>query len=154
MSVSGGSYRKNLVVNNDGELIFPSLAPGEYYLKPLMKEYRFTPPNFIIDVTEGAVHEVSFGGIRVACSGVGHVVTLGGNGLGGVTVIAEPTSEMDPSQCPYEEGIAERESGAFRIRGLLRNCEYKLKLKSTNEMSIAHVIPSHIDLKVTTIINI
>lgn len=84
----------------------------------------------------------------MACSGVGQVLTLGGGGLGGVTVAAETAPSADPSRCPAEEAITERDSGSFRIRGLLRGCTYKLKLKAPSDIGIAHVIPENIELEV------
>lgn len=97
---------------------------------------------------------IYFSGVRVACSGVGQVLTLGGGGLGGVTVAAETAPSADPSRCPAEEAITERDSGSFRIRGLLRGCVYRLKLKAPSDMGIAHVIPENIELEVYYTIHI
>lgn len=54
VSVSGGSYRRNQLSGADGALSFSSLAPGEYYVKPLMKEYKFSPPHTLLSVASGA----------------------------------------------------------------------------------------------------
>lgn len=54
LSLSGGeSYRSNLQTNEDGKITFNGLRPGEYFLKPMMKEYSFEPNSKIIDVHEG-----------------------------------------------------------------------------------------------------
>lgn len=54
LSLSGGeSYRSNLQTNEDGRITFNGLRPGEYFLKPMMKEYSFMPSSKIIDVREG-----------------------------------------------------------------------------------------------------
>lgn len=54
LSLSGGeSYRSNLQTNEDGTITFNGLRPGEYFLRPMMKEYSFEPNSKIIDVQEG-----------------------------------------------------------------------------------------------------
>lgn len=53
LSVSGGSFRRNSLTGPEGQLSFKSLSPGEYYLKPLLKEYRFDPPHLQFEVKEG-----------------------------------------------------------------------------------------------------
>lgn len=53
LSVSGGSYRRNSMTGSDGQLSFKSLSPGEYYLRPMLKEYRFEPPALQFEVKEG-----------------------------------------------------------------------------------------------------
>lgn len=54
LSLSGGeSYRSNLQTTEDGTITFNGLRPGEYFLRPMMKEYSFEPNSKIIDVEEG-----------------------------------------------------------------------------------------------------
>lgn len=54
LSLSGGeSYRSNLQTTEDGRITFNGLRPGEYFLRPMMKEYSFEPHSKIIDVEEG-----------------------------------------------------------------------------------------------------
>jgi hypothetical protein len=43
LSLSGSGYRNNNVTQQQGVFSFLSLYPGEYYLKPLLKEYIFEP---------------------------------------------------------------------------------------------------------------
>jgi hypothetical protein len=52
--LSGGeSYRKNLVTGDDASINFHSLSPSQYYLRPMMKEYKFEPNSKMIEVGEG-----------------------------------------------------------------------------------------------------
>lgn len=54
LSLSGAeSYRKNLVTGDDGVIKFHSLSPSQYFLRPMMKEYKFNPNSKIIDVKDG-----------------------------------------------------------------------------------------------------
>lgn len=55
ISMSGGkSYRQNSLTENDGTIAFLSLTPGDYFLRPMMKEYNFDPPSKMVTVDEGA----------------------------------------------------------------------------------------------------
>ena len=115
LSLSGGeSYRRNSVTNEEGSLIFNSLSPGEYFLRPMMKEYRFDPPFKMITVAEGASINVKLSGTRVAFSAYGTVTSLNGQPEPGVIVEAQGQSECNNLQ---EEAITE-DNGNFRIRGL------------------------------------
>jgi hypothetical protein len=78
ISISGGSsfntYRNNSQAT-DGKATFPSLYPGEYFVKPYMKEYIFEPRSIVLTINEVAdinspEELVSrFEGTRVAYSG-------------------------------------------------------------------------------------
>ena len=59
MSVSGGTYRRNVAAGAAGRLRFASLAPAQYYVKPNMKEYRFAPPHHIVTLPEGGTHHIT-----------------------------------------------------------------------------------------------
>uniref|UniRef100_A0A2H1VYC3 SFRICE_011490 n=1 Tax=Spodoptera frugiperda TaxID=7108 RepID=A0A2H1VYC3_SPOFR len=128
VSVSGGSYRRNVGSGPDGRLRFSSLWPAQYYVKPNMKEYRFQPPHHIITLAQGQAHHITLRGVRVAWSCVGALVSLGGAGWPGATLLAVPTNS--PTHCATEEATTEA-SGAFRIRGLLPNCVYNIQLKES-----------------------
>uniref|UniRef100_A0A1B0EZY6 Metalloproteinase-related collagenase pm5 n=1 Tax=Lutzomyia longipalpis TaxID=7200 RepID=A0A1B0EZY6_LUTLO len=79
LSLSGGeSYRKNLVTGDDGVIKFHSLSPSEYFLRPMMKEYKFDPASKIIDVQEGSTTFVDLTGRRISFSIFGIVTTLNG----------------------------------------------------------------------------
>ncbi|XP_017891823.1 nodal modulator 3 [Ceratina calcarata] len=135
LSLSGGqSYRKNSMTGEDGKLIFNSLSPGKYYLRPMMKEYRFDPPSKMIKVVEGATVKVNFFGMRVAFSAYGAVTSLNGEPEAGLLVEVQGQGECDNHQ---EEATTE-ENGAFRIRGLQPTCTYAFRLKPNAEVN-AHI---------------
>ncbi|KAF7383822.1 hypothetical protein HZH68_014579 [Vespula germanica] len=130
LSLSGGqNYRKNSMTSDDGKLIFNSLSPGEYYLRPMMKEYRFEPPSKMINVAEGATVMVNLFGNRVAFSAYGSVTSLNGESEAGLLVEAQGQADCSNLQ---EEATTE-ENGTFRIRGLQPLCTYILRLKSNVE---------------------
>ncbi|CAB0004615.1 unnamed protein product [Nesidiocoris tenuis] len=115
LSLSGGkNYRRNAQTNADGTMSFLSLSPGEYFLKPMMKEYRFHPQNKIIKVQEGATVPVTLNGERVAYSCIGQVASLNGEGEGSVVVEAAGIGDCSN----LLEDATSNESGSFRIRGL------------------------------------
>jgi len=43
-----------------------SQSPGQYFLRPMMKEYKFEPASRMIDVTEGTAVDVNIVGVRTA----------------------------------------------------------------------------------------
>ncbi|PZC72764.1 hypothetical protein B5X24_HaOG210605 [Helicoverpa armigera] len=134
VSVSGGSYRRNVASGAAGRLRFASLAPAQYYVKPNMKEYRFTPPHHLVDLPEGQAHHITLRGVRVAWSCSGALVSLGGVGIAGAAVLATPLPQQ-PTHCATEEASTEA-NGAFRIRGLLPNCLYNIQLKESTSAEL------------------
>ena len=43
LSLSGGRFRSNNLTNTEGIMVFSSLGPDQYFLRALMKEYKFVP---------------------------------------------------------------------------------------------------------------
>ncbi|KAL0132278.1 hypothetical protein PUN28_000219 [Cardiocondyla obscurior] len=141
LSLSGGqNYRKNSITSEDGIFIFNSLSPGEYYLRPMMKEYRFDPPSKMINVMEGATVNVNVFGNRVAYSAYGSVTSL--NGEPEVGLLVEVQGENNCSN--LQEEATTEENGTFRIRGLQPKCAYVFRLKPNVESNahIQHTIPA------------
>ena len=95
-------------------MTFKSLSPGEYYLRPMMKEYKFNPSSKVINVQEGLTVEVKLTGNRVAFSAYGTVTSLNGQPEAGLLVEAQGQSECSS----YLEEATTEENGNFRIRGL------------------------------------
>lgn len=127
VSMSGGkSYRQNSLTENDGTIGFLSLTPGDYFLRPMMKEYMFDPPSKMVSVDEGATIMLSISGSRVAYSVYGHTVSLSGEPETDVVVEAVGKG---PECDQYQEEAMSDVQGSFRIRGLLPKCHYELRLK-------------------------
>lgn len=95
-------------------MTFKSLSPGEYYLRPMMKEYKFNPTSKVIIVEEGLTVKVKLSGNRVAFSAYGAVTSLNGEPEAGLFVEAQGQSDCSNF---LEESTTE-DNGKFRIRGL------------------------------------
>lgn len=145
LSLSGGeSYRKNLITGDDGTIKFHSLSPSQYYLRPMMKEYKFDPSSKLIEVEEGGTKHVELIGRRVAFSGFGTVTTLNGEPFPNVAVLAVASDECERHQ---EEAISES-NGQYRIRGLHPGCRYTLSVKIDRAANVDRSIPTNKQIEV------
>lgn len=129
LSVSGGSYRRNSLTSPDGQLSFKSLSPGEYYLRPLLKEYRFDPPALQFEVKEGDTVNVKLEGDRVAWSAFGTVTSLSKEAEAGVLVEAVGVDREGHKCSHLQEEAATEITGQFRIKGLQPQCNYIVRVK-------------------------
>lgn len=129
VSASGGeSYRKNLISGVEGVINFHSLSPSQYFLKPMLKEYKFEPNSKMVQLADGETVHVELVGKRVAYSVFGAVTSLNGDAF--PNVVLEAVSE----QCSYHQEEAGTEAnGAYRIRGLQPGCEYSIRAKKAGE---------------------
>ena len=137
LSLSGGEgYRKNLISGADGVIHFHSLSPSEYFLKPILKEYKFEPHSKLVPIADGETVHVELRARRVAYSVFGTVTSLSGDSFPGV--ILEAVSE----QCNFhhEESTSEA-SGGFRIRGLNPGCEYSIRTRKSTDGAVDRTIP-------------
>lgn len=142
VSMSGGkSYRQNSLTEDDGTIAFLSLTPGDYFLRPMMKEYTFEPPSKMVTIEEGAAIVVTISGSRVAYSVYGQTVSLSGEAETDVVVEAVG-KEGDCTQ--YQEEAVSDAQGHFRIRGLLPKCQYELRLKAGSGINqhVQRTLPS------------
>lgn len=148
LSLSGGeSYRKNLVTGDDGVIKFHSLSPSQYFLRPMMKEYRFEPTSKIIDVKDGETVRVGLNGKRVSFSVFGAVTSLNGEPF--ADVIVEARSEARCGQ--HQEEATTEANGQYRIRGLQPNCEYTIRVRTEGEQAaqVDRTVPTEQKVVVT-----
>ncbi|CAG0885277.1 unnamed protein product [Cyprideis torosa] len=136
----GDSQRENKLTNEDGKLTFWSLLPGEYFIRPILKEYKFTPTSQIVTLVEGQSVTVAFEGERVAYSVRGKIFSLTGEGEGGVSVKAVGSGTCSEA---LEEAVSES-SGVYRLRGLHQDCQYTVAAGAGNDKSI----PPSVDIQV------
>ncbi|EEF47245.1 carboxypeptidase regulatory region-containingprotein, putative [Ricinus communis] len=123
LSLSGDDgYRNNSVSGAGGTFLFDNLFPGTFYLRPLLKEYAFSPPAQAIELGSGDTREVTFEATRVAYSATGMITLLSGQPKEGVSV--EARSE---SKGYYEETVTDS-SGNYRLRGLVPDTTYVIKV--------------------------
>ncbi|XP_055832870.1 uncharacterized protein LOC129901646 [Solanum dulcamara] len=123
LSLSGeDGYRNNTVSGVGGIFVFGDLFPGSFYLRPLLKEYAFSPPAEAIELGSGESKEVVFHATRVAYSAMGVVTLLSGQPKEGVSVEARSKSKG-----LYEETVTDS-TGFYRLRGLLPDTTYVIKV--------------------------
>ncbi|KAK9950516.1 hypothetical protein M0R45_006002 [Rubus argutus] len=123
LSLSGDDgYRNNSVSGAGGAFLFSNLFPGTFYLRPLLKEFAFSPPAQAIDLGSGESREAIFQATRVAYSATGSGTLLSGQPKEGVLIEARSESKGF-----YEETVTDS-SGSYRLRGLLPDTNYVIKV--------------------------
>ncbi|XP_061578826.1 BOS complex subunit NOMO1 [Cololabis saira] len=144
LSLSGGHFRSNLLTQDTGLLTFNNLSPGQYYFKPMMKEFRFEPASQMITVEEGQNLNIDITGIKTAYSCYGVVQSLSGDAERDVAV--EAVGQGDCSL--YSEDTVTDEEGRFRLRGLLPACKYLVQLRAEGNDHIERALPQHRTIEV------
>jgi hypothetical protein len=134
LSLVGDSYRQNSHTDSGGKLVFYSLFPGSYFVRPQLKEYRFTPPTATVDVGDGTAATASFQATRVAFSAFGTVRSLNGAPQAGVAVQAKSVGGG------HHEDTLSGADGHFRIRGLLPGETYSVEVPRTEV--VGHAAPA------------
>ncbi|XP_077461040.1 BOS complex subunit NOMO1 [Stigmatopora argus] len=137
LSLSGGQFRSNLLTQDTGLLTFNNLSPGQYYFKPMMKEFRFEPTSQMISVEEGQILSIEITGIKTAYSCYGTVQSLSGDAERDIAV--EAVGQGDCSI--YSEDTVTDEEGRFRLRGLLPGCKYLIQLRAEGNDHIERALP-------------
>ncbi|KAM6940411.1 BOS complex subunit NOMO1 [Xenentodon cancila] len=146
LSLSGGNFRSNLLTQDTGLLTFNNLSPGQYYFKPMMKEFRFEPASQMITVEEGQNLSIDITGIKTAYSCYGVVQSLSGDAERDVAV--EAVGQGDCSL--YSEDTVTDEEGRFRLRGLLPGCKYLVQLRGEGNDHIERALPQHRAIEVAS----
>ncbi|TYH06259.1 hypothetical protein ES288_A08G142500v1 [Gossypium darwinii] len=134
LSLSGDDgYRNNSMSGTGGIFVFENLFPGSFYLRPLLKEYAFSPSAQAIELGSGESREVVFHATRVAYSAMGTVTLLSGQPKEGVSI--EARSE---SKGYYEETVTDS-SGGYRLRGLVPDALYSIKVVKKDGLGSAKI---------------
>lgn len=134
LSLSGDSYRDNNETEKNGIFAFTGLFPGSYFLRPLLKEYKFEPASQSIEVTEAGTIEAKFNAVRIAYSVFGSVLSLNMEPENGLVIEAVQVLEKNltedgkPIYPRYEETITDA-NGDYRLRGLMPNSQYNIRIK-------------------------
>jgi len=112
-------FSHNAATADDGSYTFPSLFPGSYFMRPLLKEYRFEPSSAEVTVEEGEQATAVFTAKRVAFSAFGRVRSLNGAPEAGLTVTATAAGKAP-------ETATTDADGEFRVRGLQPGSTYEI----------------------------
>lgn len=147
LSLSAGQFRSNNLTLENGSMVFANLGPGQYFFRPMLKEYTFTPPSQMIDVGEGSIVQLQVKGKRVAFSCFGAISSLNGEPEKGVAVEAIGLESCESFQ---EETVSDQE-GQYRLRGLQPGCMYRVRVKiGDSNPHIERASPSFIDIQVSS----
>lgn len=57
-AAGGVGFRQNSQTGADGKVTLSGLNPGEYFIKPVLKEYRFEPSSKLVQIEDGASVEL------------------------------------------------------------------------------------------------
>ena len=57
-AAGGVGYRQNSLTASDGRVTLSELNPGDYFIKPVLKEYRFDPISKLVHIDDGATVEL------------------------------------------------------------------------------------------------
>eukprot|EP00898_Chlorokybus_atmophyticus_P005383 jgi/Chlat1/5846/Chrsp4S06365 len=136
-------YRNNTVTDNEGTLVFNTLYPGEYFLRPLLKEYTFAPATASFTLEDGEDKRLSFKGVRAAYSVYGAVVSLNGTPLVNIAVgaLSLKSPDSQPDNRHYEEAVTDDE-GKYRLRGLTPGVSYLIRPKLDGANRVERSSPS------------
>ncbi len=129
LSHSARTYRNNTRTTEEGKAIFEQLISGDYYLKPLLKEYKFNPEQMALKIVQGKHMTVEFKARRVAFSAYGKVQLLNQRPVHNIAVEALCVSCSTPSM---ETSTTDQE-GRFRIRGLQPKQKYALSVRQDSD---------------------
>lgn len=142
---AGSDYRSNNVLDETAHKNYVALAPGEYFVRAILQEYKFSPSTSTIVVKEGQHENVVLKGKRVSFSAYGKMREMSGDAM--KDVIIEALSEG----CDLHQSEATtKEDGTYRIRGLLPDCEYQVHAKSYADGSPApHSFPRSFTVSMT-----
>ena len=137
VSVHCGRIRMNNLTSETGTLLYSQLQVCEYYIKPSLKEYSFTPTGEIAAVELDSEIQVKFVGHKVHYSAYGTVTSLNQHPQWNIEVLARGLT--DGCVDIAEKGATDRK-GNFRIQGLKSKCEYRISVVSLSSR-IENIIP-------------
>ncbi|KFK35418.1 hypothetical protein AALP_AA5G281800 [Arabis alpina] len=146
LSLSGDhGYRNNSISGAGGLFVFDSLFPGNFYLRPLLKEYSFKPSTLAIELGSGESSEAVFEATRVAYSAMGRVALVSGLPQEGVAIEARSDSKG------YYEETTSDINGNYRLRGLHPDTTYVIKVSkkpSSGNNKIERASPESVSLQI------
>ena len=144
LSSSEGGFSLNNRTNSEGVFNFIDLSSGEYYIKPLYKEYEFDDKQKPITIKGGEHIEQVLIAKRVAYSIFGKVNNLNKEKVEGLYVQAYNTKTKTVQETPIDK------NGEYRLKGLIPNNTYSISIKIPSSSLIEKALPTSIPVKVET----
>ncbi len=123
LSTAEKGFKLNNNTNNEGYYDFSELFSGEYYIKPLFKEYKFEPAQKHIKINGGQHYEETLVAHRIAFSIYGKINNLNKEKVDGLYIQA-----YDEQTHQLQETAIDK-NGEYRLRGLNPGKKYIIKVK-------------------------
>lgn len=123
LSSADRGFKINNSTNADGYMDFLELYSGEYYIKPLFKEYKFEPSQKLVNIKGGQHYEETIVGVRIAFSIYGKINNLNKERVEGLYIQA-----YDEKTKQIQETTIDK-NGEYRLKGLNPGHNYVIKVK-------------------------
>lgn len=137
LSLSGDEFRSNRATGADGMMRFTDLMPGEYYLRPLLKEHAFEPDAQSLEIGEGREQTVTLVARRVAFSILGRVTALNGQPDRGLVVEAHALD----SNAVLESATTDSD-GSYRLRGFAPEAQVQVSVRTGDGRAASKAVPA------------
>jgi len=146
LTLSGQGFRaQNNITNNNDTFTFWALLPNQYFLRPQLKEYTFSPNNVNIKLNDGEQKKITIYGNRVSFSSYGYVLSLNNIGIEGLTIQCSSNDENH-----IEEATTDH-LGFYRCRALKPNHKYIISILNPSPSNTGiRRVPHEIELLATT----
>ena len=136
--------RRTATTDSTGEVLFTDLQPGNYYIRPQLREYQFVPEDSQIELGSGDEIISSFDARRIAFSCFGQVTSINNEPEAGLIIDAVGIEQCE--HVPRESAKTDL-NGHFRLRALQPACRYRLQYRSTPSDSHQQVETMHVEPK-------
>jgi hypothetical protein len=123
LSSADRGFKINNNTNSEGYFDFVELYSGEYYIKPLFKEYKFEPSQKLVKILGGQHYEETLVAHRIAFSIYGKINNLNREKVEGLYIQA-----YDEQTRQLQETAIDK-NGEYRLRGLIPGRKYTIKVK-------------------------
>ena len=123
LSSADRGFKINNNTNAEGFYDFIELYSGEYYIKPLFKEYKFEPSQKLVKILGGQHYEETLVAHRIAFSIYGKINNLNKEKVDGLYIQA-----FDEKTRQLQETAIDK-NGEYRLKGLNPGNKYIIKVK-------------------------
>jgi hypothetical protein len=123
LSSADRGFKINNNTNSEGFYDFVELYSGDYYIKPLLKEYKFEPSQKLVQILGGQHYEETLTAHRIAFSIYGKINNLNREKVEGLYIQA-----YDEKTRQLQETAIDK-NGEYRLRGLVPGRKYVIKVK-------------------------
>jgi hypothetical protein len=123
LSSADRGFKINNNTNSEGFYDFLELYSGEYYIKPLFKEYKFEPAQKLVKILGGQHYEETLVAHRIAFSIFGKINNLNKEKVEGLFIQA-----FDEKTKQIQETAIDK-NGEYRLKGLNPGNKYIIRVK-------------------------